>query len=487
MKIQTVSDFSATIQTLIIPVQSETLEATLAVLTEQTAVPLALLQAEVTGKKGEVHTFFTTTGLRIYVLGLGTNPGSAEVIKAFRLLVFKQKARLPETVGVDLSSLPAAWAEFVVNGIWLASYNVGLYKTDEVKPTALFSGTLELRHSEDLSDFIQKGEILAQTQLRVFPLLNAPANFKTPQTLASWAMLSGDAHGFKVRVYDAGECQSLGLMALLAVGQGSRNEPEFIVMEYEGAGASQTVALVGKGVTFDTGGISIKPSENMHLMKSDMGGAAAVLGTMEAVARLKLPVRLIGIVPTTENSVDGESMKPGDVITSYAGKTIEVTDTDAEGRLILADGLAYAIKNYNPDVIIDLATLTGSIIRTLGYHAAGMFTENNSLGKKLKRAGEHTGERLWRLPMWEEYADHLKSDVADLRNFSGLPHSQAIAAAKFLEVFTNEHPAWVHLDIAGTAYGDTDFAPQRAGTAYGVRLLVEFLERFAGEEASATL
>lgn len=484
MNVLSVSQFSDDTRTLIYPVQKENLSAQLTAISEETSLPIAILDAEVKAEKSEITTFFTTNK-RIYILGLGAEPTSHQIIKAFRTLLFKHKAKVGTQVGVSLKNCPVDWIEFVVNGMELGKYEFGLYKTEPKTAIPLFeNGTLELRTDDFKSELIEKGKHIADTQLRLFTLLNAPSNFKTPQTLASWAMHSGEKYGYKVRVFDSGECQSLGLFALLAVGQGSKSEPEFIVMEYQGEGATQKVALVGKGVTFDTGGISIKPSENMHLMKSDMGGAAAVLGAIEVAAKLKLPIHLIGIVPTTENSVDGDSMKPGDVIQSYAGKTIEVTDTDAEGRLILADGLSYALKNFQPDVLIDLATLTGSIIRTLGYHAAGLFTTSNELGKQLKRAGERTGERLWRLPMWEEYADHLKSDIADVRNFSGVPHSQAIAAAKFLELFVENHTSWAHLDIAGTAYGDTDLAPQRAGTAYGVRLLTEFITQLTKDPAN---
>ncbi|HEV7381463.1 MAG TPA: M17 family metallopeptidase, partial [Dyadobacter sp.] len=193
-----------------------------------------------------------------------------------------------------------------------------------------------------------------------------------------------------------------------------------------------------------------------------------------------IPVRVIGIIPSTENSVDGSAMKPGDVIGSYAGKSIEVIDTDAEGRLILADGLAYAVKQFNPDILIDLATLTGSVIQTLGFEAAGLFTPNDDLARDLTVAGENTGERLWRLPVWDEYKEEISSDVADFKNYHGKPLAGAIVAAKFLEVFTDSHPCWAHLDIAGTAFGDNEFAPGRAGTAYGVRLLRKFLSDLAG-------
>jgi leucyl aminopeptidase len=237
--------------------------------------------------------------------------------------------------------------------------------------------------------------------------------------------------------------------------------------------------LVGKGVTFDTGGVSLKQSTNMHYMKSDMGGAAAVLGTIELAAKLQLPVNLVGIIPATENSIDGLATKPGDVIGSYAGKTIEVIDTDAEGRLILADGLHYAQRNYELDTIIDLATLTGSCVATLGYAAAGLFTNNESLAQSLYESGWQTGEKLWRLPLWDDYKDELKSDVADVKNFHGKPVAGAIVAAKFLEVFVDNHPSWAHLDIAGTAFADSELGSMKSATAFGVRLLTHWLQKQA--------
>ena len=250
-------------------------------------------------------------------------------------------------------------------------------------------------------------------------------------------------------------------------------------MEYrpkkEPAKGLKKIGLVGKGVTFDTGGLSIKPSANMHYMKSDMGGAAAVFGTMEAAAKLQLPVHLVGIVPSTDNSVDALSIKPSDVIDSYSGKTIEVIDTDAEGRLILADGLCYMARNYRPDTMIDLATLTGSTVRTFGYHAAGLFSNNDALAAQLFAASERSGERSWRLPLWDAYKDDIKSDVADLRNFSGRPMAGAIGAAKFLEAFIEGHPAWAHLDIAGVAFNDSEFSSQKSATAFGVRLLLDYI------------
>jgi leucyl aminopeptidase len=478
-------------------VQDDALPTNLAELAKETGLPAETLATDFKADAKEIFPIYRRGGRKLYLLGLGKTPGdgapgSAQVIRAFRTLFFQQKTKLPAAVALDLRGCPVEWVEWAVNGALLGGYNLGLYKTEEAPKSEFFgpNGSLEIVVDETLdaqtrAAALETGRATAETQLRIFDLMNAPANHKTPQTLASWAMESGEKWGYAVRVLDDGEIGEAGLAALHAVSQGSRHEPAFIVVEYAPSDAApgdrplKKVGLVGKGVTFDTGGVSIKPTANMHLMKSDMGGAAAVLGAVELAAKLKLPVHLVGVVPATENSVDGESMKPGDVIGSFSGKTIEVTDTDAEGRLILADGLAWCLKNHQPDVLIDLATLTGNVIAALGYHAAGLFTDNDDLGKQLKRVGEATGERLWRLPLWEDYAELLKSDVADVRNYSGQPHSGAIAAAKFLQVFTEKHPAWAHLDIAGVAFGDTDFAPQRAGTAFGVRLLVEFLRNTA--------
>jgi leucyl aminopeptidase len=223
----------------------------------------------------------------------------------------------------------------------------------------------------------------------------------------------------------------------------------------------------------------------MHLMKSDLGGAAAVLGAFAVAAQLQLPVRLIGAIPVAENMIDGNALKPGDVIGSCAGKTIEVTDTDAEGRLILADALAFLLKQENPDVLLDLATLTGSIIRAIGTHAAGLFSKNDALAAALAEAGDACGERLWRMPLWDEYGSDLKSDVADLRNYTGKPMAESISAAKFIEHFTQQHDTWAHLDIAGTAFADSEFAQSKSATGYGVRLLVEFMEQWGAQRMAA--
>jgi leucyl aminopeptidase len=414
-------------------------------------------------------------------LGLGKEPTFTTIAKCVRTLFFKRKDRWPNAITLNARELSDDWLTAAINGIMLGGYKLWLYKS-EPKPYSKFfgrEGTLTIwanQNDSQTEKVLKRAKAIAAVQMRVMDLMNAPGNKKPPRVLAEWALESGRKHGYKVTVLEKDSLQALGMHALLSVSKGSIEPPVMIVSEYTPEKYEKTIVLVGKGVTFDTGGISIKGSNNMHLMKSDMGGAGAVLGTLELVARLQLPVQVIGIVPSTENCIDGESTKPGDVISSYSGRSIEVIDTDAEGRLILADGISYAVRNYKPDAVIDLATLTGSVVQTLGYLAAGLFSPNDDLASKLKKAGDRTGERLWRLPMWDEYKEEIQSDIADVRNYHGKPLAGAIVAAKFLEVFTDEHPAWAHLDIAGTAFGDNEFAPNRAGTAFGVRLLINYLE-----------
>lgn len=482
---------------LIVPVAQQTgLEAVLSLVADLTDTPIELLKSDFKAGARELQTLYFTEEnkrKRLYLLGLGESPRTNDVLNAFRSLVFKRKANLPTKLGLSFlhknaPENPAPWVEAAINGLLLGRYDIGLYKTDK-KPEDGFDPDkfhvevlVDAPHLEVATVAVQRGQAFAQTHFEIFDLVNAPANKKTPQVLADWAVASGKQHGYAVEVFDEEKIVKTGLHALHSVSKGSEHPPTFIVMEYKPKGeALRKIGLVGKGVTFDTGGLSIKPSTNMHYMKSDMGGAAAVLGTIEMAAKLQLPIHIVAAIPSTENSVDSLSTKPGDVIGSYHGKTIEVIDTDAEGRLILADGLTYIVRNFAPDVLIDLATLTGSTIRTLGTYAGGLFSNNDDLVAQLNQAGERTGERLWRLPLWDDYNKELKSDVADLKNFSGSPAAGAITAAKFLEAFIEKHPAWAHLDIAGMAVADSEFASQKSATGFGVRLLIDYMHSLMEE------
>src|SRR6266436_5826677 len=294
-----------------------------------------------------------------------------------------------------------------------------------------------------------------------------PGNVCTPSYLAERAQQLADQYGFTLTVLDRAQLEQESMGALLAVAQGTVQEPRFIVLEHRGAGDAPPVVLVGKGVTFDSGGISIKPAQNMEDMKFDMSGAAAVLGTFEALGRLKLKINVVGLIPATENLPSGTAVKPGDVVKSHLGKTIEIINTDAEGRLILCDALSY-VRRFKPAAVLDAATLTGAVVVALGHVAIGVMGNDEGLLAEVQDAGERAGERCWPLPLWEEYRELLKSDVADVRN-SGGRSAGTIAGAWFLREFVNGFP-WVHLDIAGTAYTDAEAPHQTKGpTAVGVR------------------
>lgn len=473
---------------LVVPVMNDgALESSLQALAATNGLDPNLLKQDFKAELAEIHTLYAQNQ-RIYLLGLGSKPQFADVQKAFRVFSHKMRNKFSTPLGVsflhnNLPSAPIAWAEAAINGLVLGAYHLGRFKTTNSDqhpfddPEATVQIFIDDQYTDSVLKVAQRAQLIATTQMDIFDLVNAPSNKKVPNDLAKWAVESGKKYNYRVEIWDKAQIEAEGLHALLAVNQGSTEEPRFIIMEYNpGKKGVKKVGLVGKGVTFDTGGLSIKPAANMHLMKSDMGGAAAVLGLMEVVAKLQLPIHVLGVVPATENSVDANSIKPSDVIGSYSGKTIEVIDTDAEGRLILADGLTYVARHFQPDFLINLATLTGSTVRTFGYHAAGLFSNNDELSDHLYKIGERTGERVWRLPIWDVYKEEVKSDVADVRNISGKPVAGGIAAAKFLEVFIENHPAWAHLDIAGVAFVDSEFASQKSATAFGVRLLLEFLE-----------
>ena len=323
--------------------------------------------------------------------------------------------------------------------------------------------------ARDHASHVLAGTVLARD------LANGPGNEIYPETLALAAQECGARNGFSVTVRDEHDIAELGMGGVLAVARGSDRKPRFIIMEF-GPKSKPPVVLVGKGVTFDTGGISIKPSVGMAEMKMDMSGAAAVIGTFEAVSRLKLPVHIVGLIPAVENMPGSKAMRPGDIVRHYNGKTSEVDNTDAEGRLILADALAYAAE-FKPAAVIDLATLTGAVVVALGHVATGMMGNDRELMNRLTKAGEKTFERVWELPLFDEYERLIRSDVADVKNVGGR-WAGPITAGWFLKKHIGEY-RWVHLDIAGTAILEEngDYT-QRGSSGVGVRLLTEFLRRW---------
>ena len=326
----------------------------------------------------------------------------------------------------------------------------------------------EMRGGADVGRIVAEGENLARE------LASKPGNIATPTHLADVARSIADEGGMKLTVLDRAAMVEEGMGGMLAVAAGSDEEPRFIVLEYNGAGDEVApVALVGKGVTFDSGGISIKPAQKMEEMKYDMSGAAAVLGAMQAVARLRPRVNVVALIPSTENLLNGRATKPGDVIRMLSGKTVEVINTDAEGRLILADALAYA-QRFKPQAMIDAATLTGAVVLALGHEAIGLMGNDGALMDAVRATGERTGERCWPLPLWDEFRKQIDSDVADIKNSGGRPGG-TITAGWFLKEFVGEVP-WVHLDIAGTAYRDEPAPYLRKGpTGVPTRLFIEWI------------
>ena len=377
----------------------------------------------------------------------------------------------------------AALAEATVVGAKLALYRYDRFKTfgelvdKPVKVVALSVVAAAGEPVAAIESGAAAGEIIADSVALARDLQNTPGGHLPPEALAEQALAMCAGAGVECRVLGPDEMAELKMGALLGVAQGSAEEPRMIVMDYAPAGESRgTVAVCGKGVTFDTGGISLKPGLNMGDMKFDMSGAAATVGIVRAAARLKLPLRVVGIIPAVENMPDGRAVKPGDVLTAMNGKTIEVDNTDAEGRLVLADALCYA-REFEPDAIIDLATLTGAVIIALGHHATGMMGTDDELKRRLREAGDHTDERVWELPLWDEYEENIKGKTADINNTGGRP-AGTINGGMFLKHFAGDVP-WCHLDIAGTAWGVKEKSYISAGgTGVGVRLITRMLREW---------
>jgi leucyl aminopeptidase len=398
----------------------------------------------------------------------------ARVLGAARLAVLVP----PETRnGITPRDLAQVVVEGAVQGAW--GFTELKRPPEDPKPDVeAVEVVVAAAESEAATAGLRLGEATAAGNRLARNLQMQPGNVCTPSYLAAQAKRLADAYGFTLTVLDRAALKKEGMGALLAVAQGSEEEPRFIILEYRGAGDAAPVALIGKGVTFDSGGISIKPAQSMEDMKFDMSGAAAVLGTFEVLGRVKPRINVVGLIPATENLPSGTALKPGDVVKSHLGKTIEIINTDAEGRLILCDALSY-VRRFKPAAVLDAATLTGAVVVALGAHATGIMGTDEGLLTEVREAGERAGERCWPLPLWDEYRDLLKSDIADVKN-SGGRGAGTIAGGWFLREFVEGYP-WVHLDIAGTAYTETESPAQGKGpTAVGVRLFTEFLLKRAG-------
>jgi len=376
---------------------------------------------------------------------------------------------IPESGAGEATEVAAATAEAVI----LAGYRYEEFK--QPPPERVDIEELLIATPADVTAAVERAAKIAEATCWARDLINTPSNEKRPDALARRALDMAASHGLGSELIDDEQARELGMRALLAVGEGSAVGPRLVVLEHrpDGAEGPPTV-LVGKGITFDTGGISLKPAAKMADMKSDMSGAAAVYGTMRALADLRAPRWVIGVTPLAENMPSARAYRPSDIIRAYDGTTIEVLNTDAEGRVVLADALAYAHQRYEPACMVDLATLTGACVVALGSVAAGVMGSDDALCEALVAAGEDTGERLWRLPMWAEYDKMVDSEVANVRNSAGRD-AGVITAGMFLKRFVGDTP-WAHLDIAGTAFLSkaTPYQP-KGGTGFGVRLLSRWL------------
>ena len=437
------------------------------------------------GRSDETITILAREPRKVTLIGLGKQDklslrGTRAAITAAARVAKKQRDKsiallFPYTLPDRNDEETARLVATLLAG---ADYKYDVYittKKDEKRPAIdavlMAPESIDAKRAKALAT---EARAIADGIRTVRELGNAPSNVMTATRLAQRAEEVAKEIGVKCTVYGKKEIERMKMGGLLAVNRGSAEEPRFVVLEYAPKKAKKHVALVGKGITFDSGGISIKPAEKMEEMKFDMCGAAAVIGTVEAAAKLALPVRITGIFASTDNLPSGSAYKPGEIITMMSGKTVEIVNTDAEGRMILGDALHYA-SNLRPDHIIDYATLTGACVVALASEAAGLFSNDDELARMLIESGERAGERLWRMPVWDDYKDLIRSEWADMKN-SGGRWGGAITAAVFLKEFV-DCPSWAHLDIAGTAYAESENArDQRGATGAGVRATIAFLE-----------
>jgi len=446
------------------------------------------------GKLNETTLLYPSEGFparRVLIVGLGKQDEfdldkvrqvSATAARKARSLGVTEYATIVH--GAGAAGLDAAEAaQALVEGTWLSQYRFTQHRTEtgtlddekELESVRVVVFSTEL--VETTEQGVRTGEAIAAAVNWVRDLVNQPANYATPSILAEEARRMAESVGLSFQALGPAKMRQLGMGALLGVAQGSVQEPRLIILEHNpGKKQDSPIVLVGKGITFDSGGISLKRSENMEAMKGDMAGAAVTMGIMRAISTLGISQRVVGLMPATENLPSGSAYKPGDVVKTIVGKTIEVTNTDAEGRLILADALGYA-QRYEPAAVIDLATLTGACVVALGQVAAGLFSNDDALVARIEAASQATGEKVWRMPLWPEYGEQIKSEVADMKNTGGRP-AGAITAAMLLSRFVADVP-WAHLDIAGVSGSDKDVPYQPKGaTGYGVRLLVQMLRNF---------
>ncbi len=443
------------------------------------------------GKYGEFLSFALPAKAgfdQVVCAGLG-NPSELDALKAEALggklfVALQAQGRLKATlITDDLKQKTLGEAEFIARlaiGVQLRSYKFERYKAKKAGQKVFKEFSIIGEESIAAKKIFSGYSNTAKGVFTARDLVNEPPNALHPEAYAKFIKKELSPLGIKVEILDEKKMKTLGMGAILAVGQGSQSKPRMVIMRWNGAAKSKKtsapIALVGKGVTFDTGGISIKPAGGMDEMKMDMGGSAAVVGTMQALALNKVKANVVAVVGLAENMLSHNAYRPGDIIKSYSGKTIEVLNTDAEGRLVLADCLTYVQKKYKPSAIIDLATLTGAMMVALGHEYCGTFSNDNKLWSGLERASADTGENLWRMPLDDIWKKDMESVVADLKNMGGGRFAGACTAAGFLEHFIDEGTPWAHMDIAGTAWVKKDKPTvPKFGTGFGVRVLERFI------------
>ena len=487
---------------LVVPLLEKAFPLNSDVLTEADELTLQALadKGVIRGKAEEVNYLPTPDGAYkgVLVAGLGSEEkagaeaAAAAVCEAMRRTAGKACVLLGQQrvchVYLDISRHGHLPPEAFIEGILLGQYDFDIYKSrpdGEEGPTHVEVVTVVIAadaNPEPVQMACDRAAILCLAANGARHLANTPPNDMTPEALAQFARgIAGESEHMTCEVLEEAQMATLGMNALLGVAQGGGQAPKLITLRYHYRDDAKTLAIVGKGVTFDTGGISIKPAAAMHEMKFDMCGAAAVLGAMMAVDQLKPAINVVALVPAVENKPDGNAMVPGDILRAYNGKTIEVLNTDAEGRLILADALAFAAEKYHPDAMVDLATLTGAALIALGHHAAPVMATSDDVYNALARASEAAGERIWRLPLWDDFREMVKGTHADIANIGPERLAGTIMGAVFLEHFVGQTP-WAHVDIAGTAWGGKGISywDSKHATGYGVRLLVHWILDEAG-------
>jgi len=452
------------------------------------AVSQLIKQGEIKGKPNEItmlHSFGKLPAARVVVVGLGKKSdlsvnkvrgAVAETCRWLRSREINTIATVPQGANIN-KIVPGDAAQAIAEGALLGTYTFRKHMTKkEDKPGEIKQLSIvgDSRLKSQLEKGADKGRIISEATNLARDMVNEPANYMTPTDMAEMATKLAREQGLEITILDLEQMKKLGMGGMLGVSRGSRQPPKFMILNYKGGTAKEPdIALVGKGITFDSGGISIKPSEKLEEMKGDMAGGAAVMAAMAAISQLKPKINVMALIPATENLPDGNALKPGDVLTAMNGKTMEIISTDAEGRLVLADALSYA-KKHGARKMVDAATLTGACLIALGDICTGAFGNNQELMDRIIAAGNEAGELVWQMPMFDEYGEQNKSDVADVKNVGGRL-AGAITAAKFLAEFVDDTP-WVHLDIAGTSLTDKERGYQIKGaTGVPVRTLVNLV------------